>query len=96
MGKLEVYVTLFTTKYPYLELLTKRVLICIHNRLSCVVHEDKAYSEARWLVGKLKEVIPRQMFKVAIQAVIGSKVVASEHINAFRKGMFLQTDRTLL
>lgn len=36
-------------------------------------------------MAKLREVIPRQMFKVAIQAVIGSKVVASEHISAYRK-----------
>lgn len=54
--------------------------------MSCVVHEDKAYAEGRRVVDKLREVIPRQMFRVAIQAVIGSKVIASTHINAFRKG----------
>lgn len=54
--------------------------------LSCVVHEDKAYAEGRFLVEKLKNVIPRQMFKIAIQAVIANKVIASEHIPPFRKG----------
>lgn len=54
--------------------------------MSCIVHRDNAYSQGRWLVGRLKEVIPRQMFKVAIQAVVGTKTVASEQINAFRKG----------
>lgn len=54
--------------------------------MSAVVHEDRAVSEGRFLVKRLREVIPRQMFKVSIQAVIGSKVIASEHIAAFRKG----------
>lgn len=54
-------------------------------RLSCVVHEDEKYYHGRWMVEKLRKVIPRQMFKVAIQAVCGNKVIASEHINAFRK-----------
>lgn len=59
--------------------------------LSCVVHEDKAYAEGRFLVEKLKSVIPRQMFKIAIQAVIGGKVIASEHIPPFRKGKAVGT-----
>lgn len=54
--------------------------------LSCVIHEDAAYAEGRFMVDKLKQVIPRQMFKVAIQAVIGGKVIASEQISAYRKG----------
>lgn len=70
----------------------KRMDVLIANTpvdgLSCVVHADNAYTEGQFLVGKLRDVIPRQMFKVAIQAVIGGKVIASEHISAFRKGMW--------
>eukprot|EP00178_Gracilaria_changii_P023426 TRINITY_DN708_c1_g1_i2.p1 TRINITY_DN708_c1_g1~~TRINITY_DN708_c1_g1_i2.p1 ORF type:complete len:618 (-),score=87.53 TRINITY_DN708_c1_g1_i2:2447-4300(-) len=56
--------------------------------LSSVVHDDKAYSHGRWMVEKLKDVIPRQMFKVSIQAVVGGKILASQHINPYRKGKF--------
>lgn len=55
-------------------------------RLSCVIHEERAHSEGRWMVEKLKDVIPRHMFKVSIQAVLGGKVIASEHISPYRKG----------
>jgi len=53
--------------------------------LACVVHRDNAQSMGRRLCASLKDLIPRQMFKVPIQACIGVKVVASEHISPMRK-----------
>ena len=53
--------------------------------LSLIVHKDKAYYKGRELAGKLREIIPRQMFEVIIQASIGNKIIARESIRPLRK-----------
>src|SRR5665647_896966 len=53
--------------------------------LSSIAHKDKAYYRARSLVERLRKIIPRQMYEVAIQASIGNRVIARESIKAMRK-----------
>ncbi|MGE5299865.1 MAG: translation elongation factor 4 [Acidobacteriota bacterium] len=53
--------------------------------LSLIVHRDKSYYKGRQLTEKLREIIPRQMYEVAIQASVGSKIIARETVRALRK-----------
>ena len=53
--------------------------------LSAIVHREKAHHVGRALAEKLREIVPRQQYEVAIQAAIGGKIVARETVRAMRK-----------
>ena len=55
--------------------------------LSMIVHREFAYDRGKALIDRLRKLIPRQMFEVALQAAIGSKIVARENIPAIRKNV---------
>ena len=55
--------------------------------LSVIVHRDVAYARARSLVTKMRKLLPRQMFEVAIQAAIGGRIIARESVRALRKNV---------
>lgn len=57
----------------------------ICDALSIIIHREKAYARGRMIAEKLKDVIPRQMFEIPIQAAIGGKIIARETVKAMRK-----------
>ena len=77
------------SEYKISDLVKMDILINgdVVDALSSIVHKDAAYNRGKEIVENLKEIIPRQMFQVPIQASIGSKVIARENISAMRKNV---------
>src|SRR5207245_1346564 len=83
------YASLDYEPIGYREASMVRVDILVHGQavdaFSSIVHKDRAYTFGRAMTVRLKELIPRQMFDVAIQAAVGAKVIARETVKAKRK-----------
>jgi GTP-binding protein LepA len=54
---------------------------------SVIIHREKAYDHGRAMIGKLKELIPRQQYEVALQAAIGTQIIARSNVKALRKNV---------
>ncbi len=77
------------TGYKESDLVKVDILVSgeIVDALSCIVHRDKAYQKGRQLAEKLRDIIPRHLFEIPIQATIGNKIIARETVKAMRKNV---------
>jgi GTP-binding protein LepA len=77
----------FDYEFSHFQLAPLSKLDVLIDALSIIIHRDSAYSRGRELVDKMQELIPRQMFDIAIQAAIGSAIVARASVKALRKNV---------